>query len=71
MSYKNTKARLFAKVILVLFLTNNVTPTLQFAFANSTQYYVSSTSGSDANDGLSVATAWQTIAKVNATPLLL
>ena len=41
MSYKNTKFRFLARIILVLFLTNNIAPTLQFAFADSTQYYVS------------------------------
>lgn len=34
--------------------------------ANATVYYVSNT-GSDAADGLTTGTAWQTIAKVNAT----
>jgi hypothetical protein len=36
------------------------------AIANATTYYVSSTSGNDANSGTSAATAWQTIAHVNA-----
>ena len=70
MSYKNTKFRFLARIILVLFLTNNIAPTLQFAFANSTQYYVSVSWWSDINDGLTPATAWQTVSKVNATSLL-
>jgi hypothetical protein len=36
------------------------------AVANATTYYVSSSSGNDANSGTSAATAWQTIAQVNA-----
>jgi hypothetical protein len=35
-----------------------------------TTYYVSSSSGSDANNGTSANTAWQTVAKVNAQALL-
>jgi parallel beta-helix repeat protein len=34
--------------------------------ANATNYYISN-SGSDSNDGLTTATAWQTISKVNAS----
>lgn len=37
--------------------------------AQAVTYYVSSTSGNDANDGLSETTPWQTIAKVNAVTL--
>ena len=33
-------------------------------------YYISSSSGDDANDGLSAATAWKTIAKLNASTSL-
>ena len=40
------------------------------AFASGTTYYVSSSSGSDASDGLSVTTAWQTLARVNSQALL-
>lgn len=43
MSYKNTKFRFFAKLTLTLFLVNTIGPTLQFAFADSTQYYVDAT----------------------------
>ena len=31
-------------------------------------YYVDASSGDDSNDGLSIGSAWQTVAKVNATP---
>lgn len=70
MSYQNTKFRLMSQILLVLFLTNNIAPTLQFAFADSTQYYVDATSGNDLNNGLTPATAWQTVSKVNSTSLL-
>ena len=70
MSYKNTKFRFIAQLMLVLFITNNTAPTLQFAFADSTQYYVDATSGNDGNDGLTPGTAWQTVAQVNSTSLL-
>lgn len=70
MSYQNTKFRFISQILLVLFLTNNIAPTLQFVFADSTQYYVDATGGSDLSDGLTPGTAWQTIAKVNGTSLL-
>lgn len=70
MSYQNTKFRLMSQILLVLFLTNNIAPTLQFAFADSTQFYVDATGGSDLSDGLTPATAWQTVTKVNSTSLL-
>ncbi len=59
-----------ARLILTLFVFNTISPTLQFAFADSTQYYVDATSGNDGNDWLTPATAWQTLAQVNSTPLL-
>jgi hypothetical protein len=70
MSYKNTKIRALAHFILVFFLSNTLTPSLQFAFADSTQYYVDPVSGSDANDGLTPGTPWQTVGRVNAATLL-
>lgn len=70
MSYKNTYFRNFARTTLVLFMMNTMAPTLQFAFADSTQYYVDATNGLDTNDGLSPGQAWQTLAKVNGTTLL-
>lgn len=70
MYYKNTLFQITARTLLALFLTNTIAPTLQFAFADSTQYYVDSVGWSDANDGLSPATAWQTLAQVNGTSLL-
>lgn len=53
-----------------MFLANTLSPTLQYTFADSTHYYVNAVSGNDGNDGLSPATAWQTLAKVNGTSLL-
>ena len=38
--------------------------------ASATTYYVSSSSGNDANGGTSSLTAWQTIAKVNSQTFL-
>ena len=39
---------------------------LMFAFpAWAATYYVDATNGNDNNDGLSLSTAWKTIAKVN------
>jgi hypothetical protein len=40
------------------------------ALAEATTYYVSSSAGSDSNNGTSAGTAWQTVAKVNAQTLL-
>ena len=49
---------------LVLFIT------LSAATAWGTTYYVSSSSGNDANAGTSAGAAWQTVAKVNAQTFL-
>ncbi|MBA3912292.1 MAG: right-handed parallel beta-helix repeat-containing protein [Acidobacteriales bacterium] len=38
--------------------------------ATATTYYVDATGGLDGNDGLSVATAWKTVAKVNSASLV-
>jgi hypothetical protein len=70
MSHKNTWNQLAARILIVLFSTNTIAPTLQFAFADSTQYYVDADGGSDANDGLTPATAWQTLSHVSSIPLL-
>lgn len=70
MANTHTRFRSIAAITLSLFLSNTVAPTLQFAFADSTQYYVDATNGSDASDGLSPATAWQSLSMVNSTPLL-
>ncbi len=70
MPYTPTRFRSLATLILALFISNTVAPTLQFAFADSTQYYVDATNGSDVADGLSPATAWQSLSMVNSFPLL-
>ena len=36
-----------------------------FGFVSATNYYVNATTGSDSNNGLTPATAWKTISKVN------
>lgn len=38
--YTRTRFQMLSRILLVLFVTNNIAPTLQFAFADSTQYYV-------------------------------
>ena len=70
MANTHTRFRSLATLILALFISNTVAPTLQFAFADSTQYYVDATNGSDVADGLSPATAWQSLSMVNSFPLL-
>lgn len=70
MMHTNTKYRLLASLVFATFLSNTLAPTIQFAFADSTQYYVDATSGSDANDGLTPGTAWQTLSRVNSENLL-
>lgn len=70
MMHTNTKYRFLASLVFASFLFNTLAPTLQFAFADSAQYFVDSNSGSDANDGLSSGTAWRTLARVNTEGLL-
>ncbi len=70
MIHTNTHIRFLASLVFATFVANTLAPTLQFAFADSTQYYVDATGGSDANDGLSPATAWQTLAHVDSQTLL-
>jgi hypothetical protein len=41
-----------------------------FSLASATNYYVSSSTGNDALDGKSIATAWKTISKVNGKTFL-
>lgn len=51
------------RILIVLFLTYN-------SIVSATNYYVSSTTGDDSRDGLSEATAWKTISKVNSKTFL-
>jgi hypothetical protein len=55
-------------VIILIALVNLMMPSL--VGAAGTTYYVSSSVGSDSNDGLSSATPWATLGKVNAVTLL-
>jgi len=41
--------------------------TFGFAVANATNYYISSSTGNDSNDGLTAATAWKSLGKINST----
>lgn len=70
MNHTNTKYRILASLVFASFVSNTLAPTLQFAFADSTQYYVDATNGLDTNDGLTPATAWQTLSRVNTESLL-
>lgn len=45
------------------------TPNMKVSQTATKVYYVSSSAGNDSNDGLSPATAWKTIAKVNSADL--
>lgn len=47
-----------------------VSPTILTTYADNTAYYVDATLGSDANDGLSVGTPWQTLAHVSTQGFL-
>ena len=53
-------------IALVTFGTQIVAPIVQNTYANNTTYYVDASSGSDASDGLTEGTAWQTISRVNS-----
>ncbi len=68
MTHTNThiSSRFIAALLSAAFISNILAPTLQYTFAASTQYYVDATLGSDANDGLSPATPWQTLSYVNS-----
>ena len=66
MKHTNTHYRILASTILAAFIANTIAPTLQYTFAADTQYYVDATLGSDANDGLTPATPWQTLTHVNS-----
>ena len=63
MSYKNILFRFLARLTLIVFLINIVSPITQYTFAAGTQYYVDFISGSDANDGFTLP--WKTLAKVS------
>ena len=48
------------KVLIILFISIS-------SVVSGTQYYISRTTGDDTRDGLSEASAWKTISKVNAS----
>lgn len=70
MAKTNTSYRVLASCIVATFISNVLAPTIQFTFADSTTYYVDATDGSDAGDGLTPATAWKTLAHVDAQTFL-
>lgn len=55
---------------LIAFVSYISTFTIQSTFASSIVYYIDATNGSDLADGLTPATAWQTLTKANSAPLL-
>lgn len=65
MKHTVPSSRIIAACIFATFISNTLAPTIQYTFAASTQYYVDATLGSDANNGLSPATPWQSVAFVN------
>lgn len=65
MKHTTPSSRFIATCIFAAFISNTLAPTIQYTFAANTQYYVDATLGSDANDGLSIATPWQSLTHVN------
>ena len=64
MLYTRTSSRAIALATLATFALQLLSPLFEITFANNTAYYVDATGGSDANDGLGVGTAWQSLAYV-------
>ncbi|MFC3799328.1 family 16 glycoside hydrolase [Cohnella sp. GCM10012308] len=66
---KNGRSWLSIGLIFTLMLSCTLSiPSLATkTYANNTTYYVDSVGGSDSNSGLSDSSAWQSLAKVNAT----
>ena len=65
MTHTNIFYRILASLVFSAFLSNTLAPTIQYTFAASTQYYVDATLGNNANDWLSPATPWRSVAFVN------
>lgn len=59
-------ASVFTLIVFVSYLSSF---TIQSTFAATTTYYVDATDGNDLADGLTPATAWQTLSKANLAPL--
>lgn len=72
----NRKAKRTAMPVMVAVKIRGVRKVIVFAFlvwsglASATTYYVSSSTGNDANGGTSSGAAWQTVAKVNGQTFL-
>jgi hypothetical protein len=58
--------RSVALVALTTLLSQVLSPLVPISYANDTAYYIDAVSGSDIADGLTPATAWQSIARVNS-----
>jgi parallel beta-helix repeat protein len=70
MSQKTSPSRAIALIILVSLALQLFSPLMEITFANDTTYYVDATLGSDANDGLTLGTPWQTLTHVSAQAFL-
>ncbi len=70
MNASRNSYRLIASLVIATCIANILAPTIQYTFAASTQYYVNATGGSDLNDGLTPATAWQTLSKVAGSAII-
>jgi hypothetical protein len=70
MSQKQYSSRAIALITLATFCLQLFSPLVDVTFANDTTYYVDATGGSDANDGLTLGTPWQTLTHVSAQNFL-
>ncbi len=70
MSRTYSLSRVTALCTLVSLVLQVFSPLVEITFANDTTYYVDATLGSDANDGLTLGTPWQTLTHVSAQAFL-
>lgn len=64
--FSHISRRSVALVALTTILSQSFSPLVPISYANDTSYYIDATTGSDIADGLTPATAWQTLARVNS-----
>lgn len=65
-----TSSRAIALATLTTFCLQLISPLTEITFANNTNYYVDATLGSDANNGLTLGTPWQSLTHVSAQAFL-
>jgi parallel beta-helix repeat protein len=70
MSQTTSPSRAIALITLVTLSLQLFSPLVEITFANDTTYYVDATLGSDANDGLTLGTPWQSLTHVSAQAFL-